>query len=91
MINIIYVLEDEKNERYVYNISFINVKNPPEQGNFIFWSEKNCTDWEERNTLRTYGTFTTEGYGRIGEKTQDVDFIVVVTENDMYLFQRYYG
>lgn len=86
-----YHLRDEQGEFYCFNIEFMNCSKKPKKGDSFFWSEKNCTDREERSTHRTYGPYTKEGYARHGSNVQETDFIVVVTHNDMYLLQRYYG
>jgi hypothetical protein len=85
-----YKLENQRGRRYDFDIEFIDVQTKPKVGDFIFWSSKNTEDPEERYAPRTYGP-PPSIYGRRGENVQDIDFIVVVTEETMTLLQRWYG
>lgn len=86
-----YVFADENGTIHMAKMWFENFASKPQSGDYMFISESVITDPEEKITSKTYGPFTTLGYARRPERMTERDFIVVVTDDTMVAYQRYYG
>ena len=86
-----YVFVDENRIIYRITMWFENFASKPQPGDYMFISEKVLDDPEEKNTPKTYGPFTKLGYARKPEMMTEKDFIVVVNDDKMIVYQRYYG
>ena len=86
-----YVFADENSIIYRITMWFENFASKPQPGDYMFISEQVLDDHEEINTSKTYGPFTTLGYARKPENMTERDFVVVVNDDGMVVWQRYYG
>lgn len=86
-----YVFADENSIIHRMTMWFENFASKPQPGDYMFLSEKVLNDPEEINTPKTYGPFTKLGYARKPEMMTEKDFIVVVNDDKMIVYQRYYG
>ena len=86
-----YVFADENNIIYRTTMWFENFASKPQPGDYMFISEQVLDDPEERITPKTYGPFTTLGFARKLERMTERDFIVVVNDEIISVYQRYYG
>lgn len=89
--NNIFTIIDENRKIYRNIMWFENFASNPQPGDYMFISEQILDDPEEINTPKTYGSFTTLGYARKPENMTEKDFIVVVNDDGMVVWQRYYG
>lgn len=89
--NNIFTIVDENRKIYRIIMWFENFATKPHPGDYMFISEQVLDDPEEINTPKTYGPFTTLGYARKPERMTERDFIVVVNNDRMDVYQRYYG
>lgn len=86
-----YMVKDQNNYIFIIGIQFENVDYKPRIGDHIFISELVYNDPEERITPKIYGPFTTLGYARSHYRMTEKDFIVIVNDDRMVVWQRYYG
>lgn len=86
-----YAFADENHIIYRITMWFENFASKPQPGDYIFISESIITDPEEINTPKTYGPFTTLSFAKKPENMTESDFIVVVNDEGMVVYQRYYG
>lgn len=86
-----YMFADKKGTVYRSTMWFENFASKPQPGDYIFISAKVLYDPEEINAPKTYGPFTKLGYARKPENMNEQDFIVVVNDELMTVYQRYYG
>ncbi len=70
---------------------FENFAVKPVPGDYMFIPETFITDAEERTTPKTFGPFVYGGYARRPENMTESDFIVIVNDEGMRAYQRYYG
>ena len=86
----VYTLLDEKSSRkYEGNFEFMDVADPPQEGDFILWAEENCRG--RYLGTRTYGPYSDKPYMRKGTNIELVDVIVVIQKDNVRLLHRYYG
>lgn len=86
-----YMFADENGTVHMSKMWFENFVSKPQPGDYMFISESVITDPEEKMTPKTYGPFTTLGFARKPEKMTEKDFVVVINDNGMVVWQRYYG
>ncbi len=86
-----YMLADKNGTVHMAKMWFENFAPKPQPGDYMFIAESIITDPEERITPKTYGPFTQLGFARKPENMTEKDFIVVVNDNGMSVYQRYYG
>lgn len=86
-----YVFVDESRIIYKITMWFENFASKPQPGDYMFISEQLLDDPEEINTPKTYGPFTKLGFARKPEDMTERDFIVVVNDERVVVYQRYYG
>ena len=86
-----YVFVDESRIVYKITMWFKNFMSKPQPGDYMFISEQILDDPEEKNTPKFYGSFTKRGYARKPEKMTEKDFVVVINDKGMVVWQRYYG
>lgn len=86
-----YMFTDENSKIYRSTMWFENFASKPQPGDYMFISEQLLDDPEEINKPKTYGPFTTLGFARKPERMTERDFIVVVNDEIISVYQRYYG
>ncbi len=86
-----YMFADADGKVHMSKMWFENFATKPEAGDYMFISESLITDPEERITPKTYGPFTTSGYAKSPENMNEEDFVVIVSNERMLIYHRYYG
>lgn len=86
-----YVFVDENRIIYRITMWFENFASKPQPGDYMFISKDVLDDPEEIKTPKTYGPFTSLGFARKPERMTERDFIVVVNDEIISVYQRYYG
>ncbi len=86
-----YMVEDQNKHIFIIGMQFKNVEYKPRLGDYIFISELVYNDPEEHITPKIYGPFTTLGYARKPEDMTERDFMVLVNDKGISVYQRYYG
>lgn len=86
-----FEVKDKWGYEYDLVMFFEDVDYEPQKGDCLFISNDILSDFEEVETPKFYGPFSMKAFVRKPEKMTDVDFIVVVNDNGMHTYQRYYG
>ncbi len=89
--NDVYMFTDGEGKIHMAKMWFEKFAVKPEVGDYMFISKSIITDHEERTTPKTYGPFTNLGFARNPENMTEKDFIVIVNDERMLVYQRYYG
>lgn len=76
---------------YDFTMFFEDVEYEPEEGDYLFISNDILLDFEECETPRFYGPYSMESFVRKPEYMTDVDFMIVVNDERMEIYHRYYG
>ncbi len=86
-----YMFTDKKGTVHMAKMWFENFASKPRPGDYLFIPESFITDPEEKTTPKTFGPFTKLGFARKPENMTERDFIVIVNDEGMSVYQRYYG
>ena len=86
-----YMLADVNGKIHMSKMWFEKFASKPQPGDYMFIAEKVLYDPEEKITPKTYGPFTTLGFVRKPERMMEEDFIVIVNDEIMAVYQRYHG
>ena len=87
----IYTLKDNKEREYVLNIEFHDISKDPEVGDSISISaELLNTNYAGYSTCYTFGSLESE-YGKTEIKLNDIDVIILETEDKEIYLKRLYG
>lgn len=83
-------VKDEWGYEYDLVMFFEDVEYEPQKGDYLFISNDIISDFEEVETPKYYGPFSMKAFVRKPERMTDVDFLVVLNDDRMVTYQRYY-
>ncbi len=86
-----FEVKDEFGYEYDLVMFFDGVDYEPQKGDYLFISNDIFSDFEDVETPKFYGDFSMEAFVRKPERMTDVDFLVVLNNDRMVAYQRYYG
>lgn len=89
--NYIYILKDEKDKKYIFNLEFIGLAESVEVGNYIYINEKLLdSNYEGYSKAYTFGNIDSE-YGKLNVSKEDVDVVKVIIDDKEIYLKRLYG